>query len=44
MSPCTLVDAGRIDEARTHFEWVKEKGDRNYTEYELAMAELKRLK
>jgi hypothetical protein len=39
----TLI-AGRIDEARQHFEWVKERGDRNYTEYWLALAALKRLK
>ena len=29
--------------ARKHFTWVKERGDRNYTEYGLARAELKRL-
>lgn len=38
-----LIDAGQYDEARKHLLWVKEKGDRNYTEYELALAELKRL-
>ena len=35
--------AGRREEARKHFSWVKERGDRNYTEYGLAIAELKRL-
>jgi tetratricopeptide (TPR) repeat protein len=35
--------AGRLDEARAQFAWVKEHGDRNYTEYPLAVAELKRL-
>jgi len=35
--------AGRTDDARRHFEWVKERGDRNYTEYCMALAELKRL-
>ena len=38
-----LLLAGRTDDARKHFVWVKERGDRNYTEYELAIAELKRL-
>jgi lipoprotein NlpI len=36
--------AGRMDEATKHFEWVKERGDRNYMEYQLALAELRRLK
>jgi tetratricopeptide (TPR) repeat protein len=35
--------AGRTDEARQHFEWVRERGDRNYSEYRMAVAELKRL-
>ena len=38
-----LLLLGRHEEARKHFTWVKERGDRNYTEYELAVAELKRL-
>lgn len=39
-----LIQGGQIDEARRHLEWVRDKGDRDYTEYELAVAELKRLK
>ena len=39
----SLVDAGQRDEAKKHLQWVKDKGDRNYTEYDLAVAELKRL-
>lgn len=35
--------AGRTEDARKHFLWVKERGDRNYTEHGLALAELKRL-
>jgi tetratricopeptide (TPR) repeat protein len=38
-----MVLAGKIDEARTHFVWVKNNGDRHFTEYALARAELKRL-
>ncbi|MGB2694653.1 MAG: tetratricopeptide repeat protein, partial [Dehalococcoidia bacterium] len=37
-----LLLAGRNDEAREHFLWVKTRGDRNYTEYGLAVAELER--
>jgi tetratricopeptide (TPR) repeat protein len=35
--------AGRIDSAKTHFQWVKDHGSRNYTEYPLAVRELRRL-
>lgn len=38
-----LLLAGRIEDARKHFVWVKTRGDRNYTEYDLALAELERL-
>lgn len=38
-----LLLAGRKDEARKHLVWVKTQGDRNYTEYGLALAELERL-
>jgi tetratricopeptide (TPR) repeat protein len=31
------------DEARTHFEWVREYGNKRFYEYPLALAELKRL-
>lgn len=34
---------GERDEARTHFEWVKEYGNKRYYEYPLALEELKRL-
>lgn len=37
------LQAGRTDEGKRHLLWVKEKGDRNYTEYSIAVAELKRL-
>ena len=36
--------AGRRDEALEHLTWVQEKGSRNYVEYRLAVADLKRLK
>ena len=39
----TLGAAGKRDEALTHFQWVASKGSRNYTEYGLAKAELRRL-
>jgi tetratricopeptide (TPR) repeat protein len=34
---------GDRDEARTHFQWVKEYGNKRYYEYPLAIEELKRL-
>lgn len=37
------VQAGRIDEAKAHFQWVRDHGSRNYTEYPLAVGELRRL-
>jgi tetratricopeptide (TPR) repeat protein len=36
--------AGDRDAAVQHFQWVKTRGDRNYSEYELAVGELKRLR
>jgi tetratricopeptide (TPR) repeat protein len=38
-----LLLADRKDQARQHFLWVKTQGDRHYTEYRLALAELERL-
>jgi tetratricopeptide (TPR) repeat protein len=35
--------AGRRDQALEHLRWVKENGSRNYVEYGMALAELKRL-
>jgi tetratricopeptide (TPR) repeat protein len=35
--------AGDVNAAKTHFTWVKEHGEHNYTEYGMALAELKRL-
>jgi lipoprotein NlpI len=37
------LQAGRIDDARTHFQWVKDHGSRNYTEYPLAFGGLRLL-
>ena len=37
------VLGGRREAAITHFRWVKEDGSRNFVEYPLAVAELKRL-
>src|SRR5262249_18695986 len=37
------LQAGRIDDARTHFQWVKEHGSRNYTECPLAVGALRLL-
>jgi hypothetical protein len=34
---------GRLDEARRHLEWVRDRGARNYTEYRISIAELRRL-
>ena len=34
---------GRRDAAIAHFRWVKDKGSRNFVEYPIAVAELKRL-
>src|SRR5262249_39539406 len=39
-----LLLKGKNDEARQHFDWVKEYGNRRFFEYPLAMEELKRLK
>jgi tetratricopeptide (TPR) repeat protein len=39
-----LLLTDKSDEARTHFEWVKEYGNKRFFEYPLAMEELKRLK
>ncbi len=38
-----LLLKGMNDEARTHFAWVKEYGNKRFFEYPLAVAELKRL-
>jgi tetratricopeptide (TPR) repeat protein len=38
-----LLLKGQPDEARTHFEWVREYGKKRYLEYPLALAELKRM-
>ncbi len=38
-----LLLKGKKDEARIHFEWVKEYGNKRFFEYPLAMEELKRL-
>lgn len=38
-----LILRGRVDEARGHFEWVREFGNRRFLEYTLAVAELNRL-
>jgi tetratricopeptide (TPR) repeat protein len=35
--------AGDVNTAKTHVMWVKEHGEHNYTEYGMALAELKRL-
>jgi lipoprotein NlpI len=35
--------AGRRDSAIAHFRWVKDKGSRNFVEFPIAAAELKRL-
>jgi hypothetical protein len=37
------IQAGRIQEGKTHLQWIKDKGSRNYTEYGLALGELDRL-
>ena len=34
---------GRHDEARQHLQWVKDRGSRNFVEYGMAIADLKRL-
>jgi tetratricopeptide (TPR) repeat protein len=34
---------GRLDEARKHLGWVRDRGTRHFVEYEMALAELKRL-
>ena len=36
--------AGRRDEALRHLQWVEERGSRSYTEFQLALAELRRLR
>jgi tetratricopeptide (TPR) repeat protein len=38
-----LVDAGQRQEAIVHLTWVKDRGEKNYVEYPMAIAELKRL-
>ena len=38
-----LLQAGKPAEARPHLQWVKEHGEKSYTEYRLAIAELRRL-
>ncbi len=38
-----LLLKGMTEEARTHFAWVKEYGNKRFFEYPLAVAELKRL-
>ncbi|MBA2705531.1 MAG: tetratricopeptide repeat protein [Blastocatellia bacterium] len=38
-----LLLNGKSDDARTHFEWVKEYGNKRFFEYPLAIEELKRL-
>ena len=35
--------AGNRDDAMRHLEWVEGRGSKGYTEYRLALAELKRL-
>ena len=35
---------GKIEDARTHFEWVKQYGNKRFFEYPLAIEELQRLK
>ena len=34
---------GNSEVARSHFTWIKDKGDKNYSEYRLATEELKRI-
>lgn len=38
-----LLIKGKNDEARTHFQWVKEYGNKRFFEYPLSVEELKRL-
>jgi len=38
-----LLLKGKADEARTHFSWVKDYGNKRFYEYPLAVEELKRL-
>ncbi len=38
-----LLLKGKNDEARIHFEWVKEYGNKRFLEYPLAIAELKKI-
>ena len=38
-----LVLKGRIEEAKPHYRWVKEHGNKSYIEYPIALAELDRL-
>lgn len=35
--------ANHPDEVRTHFHWVRDHGNKTFTEYRIAIAELKRL-
>jgi hypothetical protein len=38
-----LLLRGRADEAREHFRWVREYGNKRFVEYALAVAELSRM-
>lgn len=38
-----LLLNSQIEAARLHFEWVRDNGNRDFTEYKLSMAELKRM-
>ncbi len=38
-----LLLSGRFEEALPHLGWVRDKGDRDFIEHELAMGELRRL-
>jgi tetratricopeptide (TPR) repeat protein len=38
-----LLIKGKVEEAKTHFLWVKEHGNRGFTEYAIALAELDRM-
>ena len=37
------LEDGRRDSARAHFQWVKDRGSRNYTEFPLALGQLRLL-
>lgn len=38
-----MAAEGKRDEALVHLRWVKERGNKNYAEYDWALSELKRL-